>query len=302
MNETRMAALFAPQGIPLAQGQIMRRPLLGSTLELVAEQGSAALYTGPIAQGIVDTVQNNSFFRGILTMEDLANYRTTVGQPESAQYTAGTGERFQVYSIPPPASGGVLLMALNILEGYNLTCDGTNQKELEWSTVSVHRLVEAMKFSYAERTKLADPCCGGGGGVAEVCNNQTLCAAVGAATTTMLSKAIAATLRAKIRDNETHLDPAWYAVPDPATGEEGKVYAQPSTPGTTHISVIDGANNQAVAVTSTVNLNFGAKIMTEQGIILNNEMDDFSSPGALHAIQPLPQGRVGGNAQKTCTL
>jgi gamma-glutamyltranspeptidase/glutathione hydrolase/leukotriene-C4 hydrolase len=55
------------------------------------------------------------------------------------------------------------------------------------------------------------------------------------------------------------------------------------------VSVVD-KNNQAVAVTSTVNLVFGAKIMTPQGIILNNEMDDFSSPGITNAFgyQPAP--------------
>lgn len=211
--------------------------------------------------------------------QDLANYSPIVGTPLSTAYGG-----FQVYSLPPPGSGGVLMMALNILEEYNLTC--ANEREFEWSTTIEHRLVEAMKYSYAERTQIADPCCGpeDGGGV--VCDNQTLCALVRASNEDMLSKAIAAQLRTKIEDNVTHLDPEWYALPS----NDGAVYAQPRTPGTTHISVIDGNSNQAVAVTSTVNLNFGAKIMTQHGIILNNEMDDFSSPGITNAFgyEPAP--------------
>ena len=75
-------------------------------------------------------------------------------------------------------------------------------------------------------------------------------------------------LRPKIWDNQTHADPAYY----------GGQYDVENTPGTTHISVV-GKDNDAVAITSTINTHFGAKLMTKHGIILNNQMDDFSSPG-----------------------
>jgi gamma-glutamyltranspeptidase/glutathione hydrolase/leukotriene-C4 hydrolase len=106
-----------------------------------------------------------------------------------------------------------------------------------------------------------------------VCSNQTLCAGVEASTDVMMDKLASDRLRARILDNQTHYDPGWY----------GAQFGDASSAGTTHVSVVDSMNT-AAAVTSTVNLNFGAKIMTPHGIILNNQMDDFSSPNMRNAF------------------
>ena len=101
----------------------------------------------------------------------------------------------------------------------------------------------------------------------------------------MVGKALAERLRPKIWDNQTHADPGYY----------GGEYDVENTPGTTHISVV-GKDNDAVAITSTINTHFGAKLMTKHGIILNNQMDDFSSPGAVWLglgllLSPVANGR-----------
>jgi gamma-glutamyltranspeptidase len=111
-NDTRLAALFAPNGRMVVKGQKMVRPLLAATLESVAANGSAALYEGAIAAGIVETVRNNSFHPGVLTLEDLRNYVPVARVP-----LTGTFNGFTVVAAPPPASGGVVSMALSILEG-----------------------------------------------------------------------------------------------------------------------------------------------------------------------------------------
>lgn len=95
----------------------------------------------------------------------------------------------------------------------------------------------------------------------------------------MLSIENATRWRDKIIDNKTFHDPSYY----------GAHYDEEMTPGTTHLSLV-GPEGDAVALTSTVNLHFGCKIMTKHGIVLNNEMDDFSSPNITNAfgIAPSP--------------
>jgi gamma-glutamyltranspeptidase len=137
------------------------------------------------------------------------------------------------------------LSILNILEGYRLT--------MPQSAVDRHRLVEAFKFGYAQRTRLGDihylP-----DDVVDRIAEFTL-------------KDTAAHIRHRINDDRTQ--PVDYY---------GAEYAPVDSPGTTHISTVDG-QDMAVSITSTINLSFGSKLYNaDTGIILNNEMDDFSSP------------------------
>lgn len=99
----------------------------------------------------------------------------------------------------------------------------------------------------------------------------------------MVGKLLAEELRSKIWDNQTHTDPSWYG---------GQFDVEP-TPGTTHLTVV-GPNRDAVAITSTINTHFGAKLMTRHGIILNNQMDDFSSPNITNAygFEPSPRNFI----------
>ncbi len=192
--------------------------------------------------------------KGIITMADLEQYRARELAPIECDYRG-----YHVISAPPPSSGGVILCEmLNILEGYPL-------KELGWgSTQAVHDEIETMRHAYADRnTYLGDP---------DFVKNPV---------TTLLNKDYAAKIRADI-------DPAH-------AGDSHKI-----RPGiemhegdhTTHYCIVDAMGN-AVAVTYTLNSAFGAKLTAAgTGVLLNNEMDDFTSkPGVANQF-----GLVQGEA------
>ncbi|MBV9249465.1 MAG: gamma-glutamyltransferase [Acetobacteraceae bacterium] len=158
-------------------------------------------------------------------------------------------------SMPPPSSGGVTMCEiLSILEGYDMHALGFH------SAASVHLTAEAMRFAYRDRnTELGDP--------AFVANP------IGR----LLSKDYAASIRAQIGERATPSSEL------PAVGAQEKHE-------TTHYSVIDGAGN-AVAVTYTINGNFGAGVIADgTGFLLNDEMDDFAAKPGVPNLFGLVQG------------
>ncbi|KAJ2161649.1 hypothetical protein GGF46_001331 [Coemansia sp. RSA 552] len=192
---------------------------------------------------------------GILTPEDFANYTAVDRVPVEAFYH---GRR--VITGPPPTSGSILLNMLNIVEGFTLALDGANP-------VNYHHIVEAMKYGAAQRTFLGDP------SFVDVAENVTR----------QLSKLFASEIRANISDTQTfdvsHYDPEYDVL---------------NNHGTTHLSVVD-KDELAVAVTSTVNLEFGSRIMdVDTGIILNDEMDDFSTTNKTNhfGLRPSPNNKI----------
>lgn len=124
-------------------GDIIRRPKLADTLELIADEGPATLYTvnGTMAKLLTDEIQN---LGGILTIQDLVDYK--VQWQESITAKIFNGKR--IFSSPLPGSGSVLIFILNLLDGFL-----PNEK----SVIFYHRVMESFKFAFAMRTKLADP-------------------------------------------------------------------------------------------------------------------------------------------------
>ena len=246
------AKLFLkPDGSLIARGTLLVQSDLAATLETIAKQGSRAFYEGPIADKISAAVREAG---GLMTSDDLKNYKA-VERP----VLHGSYRGLRIVSMPPPSSGGVVLLEmLNVLEGFRLKAD---------DPASVHLVVEAMRYAYADRAHLlGDP------------------DFVKAPIAGLLSKKYAATLRAKIdRQRATPSDKIKAA--DPA-GFEGN--------NTTHYSVIDRFGN-AVANTYTLNLSYGVGLIAEgTGILLNNELDDFAAaPGAPNAF-----GLVGYEANE----
>jgi gamma-glutamyltranspeptidase/glutathione hydrolase/leukotriene-C4 hydrolase len=154
----------------------------------------------------------------------------------------------KIYLSDAPTSGPVILHMLNLLEAYNLN---------ETSGVNTHRLVEVMKFGFAARTRISDP----------VFRNDT------ATIHEIQTKAFADAIRQNLTDDRTH--PAEYYNP---------LFDMPEDHGTSHISVVD-KNGMVVALTDTINTIFASQVLDpETGIILNNEMDDFSVPGTPNAF------------------
>ncbi|XP_068708746.1 glutathione hydrolase 1 proenzyme-like [Montipora foliosa] len=228
-------------------GADLKMPKFARTLEIIRDDPDS-FYNGNLAQEIVKDIQEGG---GIITLEDLKNYQTAERTPLSQ--TMGD---YTLYTNPPPGSGAVLSLILNILKGYNFTED--SRKDLNSSVLTFHRIVEAFKFGYAYRALLGDE---DFWNVTEIVKNMT-------------SEAFAESLRRKIYDNRTFENYTYY----------GDFYARPSDQGTTHLSIIS-PDGDAVAVTTSINLYFGSKYRSPRtGIIYNNVMDDFSTPGKKNAF------------------
>ena len=245
-------AIFFKNGEPLKSGDLLVQKDLAKSLRLIAKQGAKAFYQGEIATKIAKEMQSHG---GTMTLEDLKAYKVVERQPIIGDYRG-----YKVVTMPPPSSGGVhLIEILNMLEHYPIKEDGVN------SAKNIHHMAESMKLAYADRSEyLGDP------------------DFVKIPVTGLTSKAYANELAKTIDDNKARLS---------SNIKPGKPQPYESDQ-TTHFSVMDKAGN-AVAVTYTLNLNFGSGIVVEgTGILLNNEMDDFSvKPGVPNAF-----GLVGGAA------
>ncbi|MEM8964105.1 MAG: gamma-glutamyltransferase [Acidobacteriota bacterium] len=244
--------IFFPGGDAPATGETLVQRDLAWSLEQIAMDGADAFYRGAIARRIVADMEAN---HGLITRFDLAAYEPRVRRPVQGDYRG-----YEVFSMPPPSSGGVhLIQMLEILEGYDLTTTGIE------TAATFHRLAETMKMAYADRGEhLGDP------------------DFVDVPVAGLTSPSYAATLRATIDDERAR----------PASEIRAGRPAAYESPDTTHFSVMD-ADGNAVAVTYTINYSFGSGIVAQDtGILLNNEMDDFSAkPGVPNAY-----GLVGGDA------
>ncbi|KAH9048353.1 gamma-glutamyltranspeptidase [Lactarius hengduanensis] len=197
---------------------------------------------------------------GIVTHKDLANYEVKVSRA-----LEGTYRGRKVYTSHAPTSGPVLLHILNLMEKYDLPAEGRTD-------VNVHRLIEATKFGFAARTHICDP----------AFNNDPDRIA-----SKIPLKSYGTLISKNMTDDHTH--PASYYQP---------MFDVPEDHGTSHTSIVD-INGMAVAITSTVNLVFGSRVMDPvTGILFNDEMDDFSTPGVPNSFGLWPSPYNYPEAQK----
>ncbi len=234
-------------GSPYRQGDRFKQPELGKTLELIAAKGKDGFYAGKTAELIVAEMQRGG---GLITAKDLADYRSVWREP-----IKGTYRGYQIYSMAPPSSGGVLLVQmLNMLEPFDIKASGYG------SAATIHLMVEAERRAYADRAEyLGDP------------DFYPVPVAK------LIDKSYAVQ---RFSDFD-----ATRATPSASIGP-GLPHESTQT---THFSVMDAAGN-AVACTTTLNLSFGSKIVVEgAGFLLNNEMDDFSA----RANTPNSYGLIG---------
>jgi gamma-glutamyltranspeptidase/glutathione hydrolase len=241
-------------GTPLRAGETVRQPELAATLRRIAAGGPDAFYRGTIPAAVAGSVHASG---GIVSADDVTRYRPRWRTPLRGTYHDNT-----IFTMPPPSSGGVLLEILGILRKDDLPALGRD------SPTYLHLLAEAMQHGFADRARYyGDP------DFVDVPVRRLLDA-------TNLNA-----LRHRI-DPAATLDPNAYGStlrgPKPAAPDHG----------TSHFSVMDG-NGNAVACTTTINTAFGAFVVAgNTGIILNNEMDDFSAqPGV-----PNVYGLVGADA------
>ncbi|MEE8557242.1 MAG: gamma-glutamyltransferase, partial [Myxococcota bacterium] len=229
-----------------ALGALLRQPELGRVHRDIARRGAEAFYRGRVAAAIVSAAEQAG---GILTVEDLSGYETQWREP-----IRGTYRGVELVSMPPPSSGGVhLVQMLNTLEHFDLKAWGSNSSE------AIHYVTSAMNLAFADRAvHLGDP------------DFYPVPVAW------LTSKAYGRVLADRLRPRPFWLRPPW------KWGRMSIVHVDrggtppPDDAGTSHLSVMDQEGN-AVAITQTVNLLFGSLVTVPgTGIVLNNEMDDFS--------------------------
>lgn len=126
-------------GLPYEVGDVITNPDLAKSLQMIAEGGRDAFYTGEMAQAIIDALNS---YGGVMTLEDLANYEPAIREP-----VKGTYRGYQIVSCPPASSGGThIVEVLNILENFDLASMGVNTAE------SLHVWSEALKACFADRS------------------------------------------------------------------------------------------------------------------------------------------------------
>jgi gamma-glutamyltranspeptidase/glutathione hydrolase len=277
-------AIFLPEGKPPRVGDLLKQPDLAKTFRAIAEQGSDWFYRSKFATATEQWMKANG---GIMTAADFAKYQVVVREPVRSTYRGR-----EIVAFAPPSSGGVhVVQMLNILEHFNVK---SFDEPTRW-----HVIGETMKLAFADRAHwLGDP------DYAKVPRG-------------LVAKEYAATLARQIQldrasEVQQHgLPPGWqndfftYA-----TGRAGRPLpaargmAEDGVPGltrptddylnkhTTHWSVADAEGNW-VACTATINTSYGSKVVIPgAGVVLNNEMDDFSvQPGVPNAF-----GLVGAEA------
>jgi gamma-glutamyltranspeptidase / glutathione hydrolase len=231
------SVFFDDAGVPMEAGAIARNRNLAALLQRLGDDPVDGFYRGKAAHQIVDYMKQRG---GLLTLTDLANYRPIWRTPISSGYRG-----YQIYTMPPPSSGGVVLEILAMMELEPLPA-GLRVD----SPPYLADLIPLMRQGFIDRAEYADP------------------AFVKVPVAYLLSAHHIAEARAI----------ALHRSGSPAI-------AVAHDHGTSNFCVVDHMGN-VVVVTTTINTIFGAKMMIpELGLILNNEMDDFTvAPGIPNAF------------------
>ena len=244
-------AIFLKKGEPYKAGDRLVQRDLARTLREISNRGTDGFYKGWVAKAIADSSQAG---KGLITMEDLAQYKTRELAPVECDYRG-----YRVVSAPPPSSGGVIICEmLNILEGYPL-------KDLGWNSAQgSHYMIEAMRHAYVDRNSyLGDP---------DFVKNPL---------DRLLDKGYAEKIRAVIDPKKAGVSKDIKPGVPPHEGSN-----------TTHYSIADKWGN-AVSVTYTLNDWFGAKVTAPKtGVLLNDEMDDFTAKVGVPNLYGLVQGEA----------
>lgn len=245
-------------GTPWPEGYVLRNPRFGALLRTIAEKGADAFYAGPIAQAIVTAARDAPNRAGDLSLGDLLGYKVIEREPLCAPYRT-----FQVCSMGPPSSGGIVLaQTLRLLEPFDLGKD----HRAAMNARALHLIAEAEKLAYADRNRyVADP--------------------------------DVVTLPGRLLDSayldrrRTLIDPA-RAMESPPPGRPDEVGASSlgadvseEMAGTSHFSIVD-RYGAVLALTTTIEAGFGSRVWAE-GFLLNNQLTDFSLRPADAAGRPV---------------
>jgi gamma-glutamyltranspeptidase / glutathione hydrolase len=241
---------------PVAVGETFTNPAYADTLRLIAAQGPAAFYDGDIAEAVVAAVAGHPDNPGLMTRDDLRQFRAKARPPVCLDYRGN-----EVCGMPPPTSGGLTtLMILALLEPYRMAPLRPN------SPTALHLIAQASRLAFADRgAYMADP------DFVEVPSQGLLDPAY---------------LRARSMAIDAGRD-----MGQAVAGTPPGTAASPATvpvleAGTSHLSIVDAQGN-AVSMTTSVERSFGARIMAG-GFVLNNQLTDF-------AFTPVRDGALVAN-------
>ena len=253
-NQATAEAYYKKNKVPYKVGEVMKLPDLAWSLKELKQYGPSAFYQGEIAKKIVAEMELNG---GLITLKDLGNYKVKERVP-----IKGTYKGYEIVSMPPSSSGGVhLIQMLNMLEPFSLNEMGFGSAE------TIHLLSEVMKRAYSDRSKYL-----GDTDFVEV-------PLKGLTSKTYAKNLLKEISLSKVTSSKdiSHGNPLPYESPD-----------------TTHFSVMDDRGN-VVSNTYTLNFSYGSGIVIPgTGILMNNEMDDFSSKKGV----PNAYGLVGFEANE----
>ena len=247
LEQPAAAELFLnPDGTIPEVGSTFTNTGLTQALELIAKDGPAAFYKGPIADAIVEATE------GWITHEDLAAYRAVERDPIRGSYRG-----YELLTAPPPVGGTILVEALNILEHFNLAAFHSPADPMV-----IHLIAQALLLAWADFDQyVADP------GFIDVPVAQ------------LIDKRYARERLKLIRLNQT-LEPGSVPAGDPyhfapVAAQSESRDAVATSGSTTHISVVDAKGN-VVALTQTISSAWGSRVFVPRfGFPLNNEFRNF---------------------------
>ena len=229
---------------PYRPGERLRQPELAASLRCIARSGEACFYRGPLAQALVQLMQQRG---GLIRAADLAAYRAQWARPLLTSFRGHT-----VLTMPPPSGGGAtLLQLLNVLEPLDLAATGLN------SAATIQPMVEAMNLAYRDRNRLlGDP------------DQVTM------PLDRLLSRSYADRQRRALRLDRHR----------PAAELDAEVGGLDGGTNTTHISVVDRDGGLVATTTTLNTAYGNGISVPGAGFLLNNEMDDFTAAvGAANA-------------------
>ncbi|RYZ68756.1 MAG: gamma-glutamyltransferase, partial [Proteobacteria bacterium] len=248
---------FDAKGAPLKPGDLLKQPALAKLLKRIRTEGPKAFYQGENAKELVALVNASG---GAYAMEDLANYKTRWLEPIKAKFLG-----YDLTLMPPPSSGGVVIaQAVRLLEKIDLA-----KKTEALSADEYHGMIEVEKLSFRNRSSLGDP---------DFTKNPIA----------ELTSEDALDKLAKMIDLKKALPSAKLMNEAERKAIEG---AKAEEEQTTHFSVMDAAGN-TVALTVTLNGDYGSGLVTKSGVALNNEMDDFTTQPGKPNMFGLIQGEA----------
>jgi gamma-glutamyltranspeptidase/glutathione hydrolase len=254
-DPTAAAYFYDAKGEPWQVGHVLKNPELAQVLRAVAQQGPDAFYRGPVAQAVVDKVRGHASNPGLLALADLQGYKPVVREPLCHDHTAPQ-RTLRLCGFPPPSSGaiaiGQILGMLSQRPGASAPL-ANGLPSADW----LHDYTEASRLAFADRAQyLADP---------------DFVAPPAGSWHSLLAPDYLRQRAALIGATSMKT-----ATPGQPQGHKVSYAPMPDQPeyGTSHISIVD-AQGKAVAMTTTIEAGFGARLMVK-GFLLNNELTDFS--------------------------